>query len=783
MTATQPPAVPSILKKAQWIWPESPSWNLHNCYALFRKSFDLKSLPEKAPLHITADQSYQLYINGHYICRGPARGFQRTWPYDTVDIAKWLVPGVNLIAVRAHNPGFGNFQYVHQGYAGLLVAAQWEQTELLSNNTWKGRRQTGIRKDTVPTSLQLFSQEVIDLRIESPDWMLPNFNDSQWNGLISEVPWNSMPWYSLQARGIPMLDEGILKIGKVIGQAKGKSTANYQSTCNLSHNKLEEGLSHTPHSADATELPFAKCSDGEWRSQLIDLGKLHVGCVCLEIVGPTGGEIVETHHYETLDQATLCPDYNPDAHSLMAFSQRLICRKGKNHHSFYHPFGFRYMIVTVRDNKTPLTIKSSLRKSLYPVVRKGAFECSESLLKDIWETCAWTEEVCSMDAYVDTPWREQAQWWGDARVQAWNTFHLSGDHRLFKRGIQQIAAQVTPDGVTYGHAPTIAHGCILPDFTLIWMLTLWDFYWQTGSLEPFQQQHTVIQKALEYFERQTNAQTGLLNYDHRFWLFLDWTDIHKHGCSSVYSLWYLHTLDRLNEMYSLCGDTVFAENCQRKAINLRKNLHKLINAEGLIQDGYTEQGHVVTETSVHAQTLALLTRLTPENEDKILNLRILPYIRSELKTDIQPSAYWITYIYTALSERGYGNEVIADIRKRWAPMVTHGTTWENFAPKIADESFSHAWSAHPLYHLMQILGGIRQSSPGWENIKITPTFTGDAAAVVIPSPLGNIHSAWSRNGDYIKGSIQLPEGMEATLQLPSQQASTIRGDFSYSLHT
>lgn len=101
-------------------------------------------------------------------------------------------------------------------------------------------------------------------------------------------------------------------------------------------------------------------------------------------------------------------------------------------------------------------------------------------------------------------------------MQAWNTFHLSGDARLFRRGIEQTATQTTADGVTYGHAPTMAHGCVLPDFTLIWMLTLWDYYWQTGSLQPFEQRQSTIRNALRYFDEWTDPGTGLLRYDHRY---------------------------------------------------------------------------------------------------------------------------------------------------------------------------------------------------------------------------------------------------------------------------
>jgi len=34
----------------------------------------------------------------------------------------------------------------------------------------------------------------------------------------------------------------------------------------------------------------------------------------------------------------------------MAFAHRLICREGDQTHAFYHTFGFRYMVLTVRDS-------------------------------------------------------------------------------------------------------------------------------------------------------------------------------------------------------------------------------------------------------------------------------------------------------------------------------------------------------------------------------------------------------------------------------------------------
>ncbi len=777
-----PSPLPEVLDKADWIWPTKADWDRVNRYAVFRHYFSLKAVPSKAPLLITADQSYQLYINGEYVCRGPARGFQHSWPYDLVDVSRWLKKGKNLLAVRAHNPGLSNFQYLNQGKAGLLVAAKWGQTEIFTTKDWKACSQTSIRKEMVPGSLQLFPQEVIDLRVDDTEWMSPDFDDSNWTHPLDGTCWNGMPWYGLEERGVPMLEENEIRPGRVIGQACGSNAPDVLTTRNLSVTRFEEGLAHEPFEKDIENIPFKRSPKNGWRSVLIDLGKLHVGSVILDIEGARGGEMVETCHFETIDRETLCPHYKPEAHCRMAFSQRLTCRPGQNRHAFYQVFGFRYLVLTVRGNAGPLTVTPSLRTALYPLRHNGCFDSSDEQLKAIWETCAWTQRVCSLDAYVDTPHREQAQWWGDARVQAWNTFHLDGDARLFRRGIRQIAAQTTPDGVTYGHAPTIAHNCILPDFTLIWMLTLWDYYWQTGSLEPFQAHQETIRGALAYFRQWTDEKTGLLRYDKRYWLFLDWTGIRREGCSSVYNLWLLHALDRLSQMYTLTGDKKSAAACRRWAKSLRGNLSKLIDKRsGLMRDGYTEQGKIDPSTSVHAQTLALITGLCPEHEQTMLEKRLLPALRGTLKTDIQPSAYWITYIFSALAERGHAAEVLEVIRRRWTPMVAHGTTWENFDPVLAAESFSHAWSAHPLFHLMQILGGVRQSAPGWEAITCAPHFEGDHAAIRIPSPKGDLVSCWQRKGNTIEGELKLPRGVKATLTLPGHKPITVTGRHAYKL--
>jgi hypothetical protein len=101
-------------------------------------------------------------------------------------------------------------------------------------------------------------------------------------------------------------------------------------------------------------------------------------------------------------------------------------------------------------------------------------------------------------------------------------------------------------------------------------------------------------------------------------------------------------------------------------------------------------------------------------------------------------------------------------------MAEHGTTWENFAPHRADESHPHAWSAHPLYHLMQIVGGITQSAPAWKEITFRPTFYGDHSQTVVPTPNGPIESSWKKDGTQIRVELKLPPATQALVILPGQ---------------
>src|SRR5450432_603246 len=99
------PVNPTLLTtewNAYWISVPGESPDAYGVY-LFRKSFDLNTIPGKMLVHVSADNRYKLFVNGKQVLMGPARGDLTHWNFETLDIAPFLRTGRNIIAARVWN--------------------------------------------------------------------------------------------------------------------------------------------------------------------------------------------------------------------------------------------------------------------------------------------------------------------------------------------------------------------------------------------------------------------------------------------------------------------------------------------------------------------------------------------------------------------------------------------------------------------------------------------------------------------------------------------------------
>jgi len=778
-----------LLGGSLWMWPQE-YFRLHNSYAQFRHDFRLARVPPRAPFYITADQCYVLYVNGRYVGRGPARGYQASWPYDEYDLAPVLARGRNWISVLAYNAGISTFQYLHGAFAGLLCAARWGKVAINSGPDWLMRQSPDHLRDTDRLSMQLNFQEHVDARQDDRSWISSARPPVGWPEVKHSRPYGAMPWHDLEPRGIPNLASRILPYQRTCMAAAGKCGEGFGDWRNLMdgyHTTERPRLRWRPANAgrvakDGLVITLPATGPGRLAAVSVDLGQLSLGTLVVEAAGARGGEMIDFLHCEALREDGSIISNGKDEVCGASMAARLRLRPGRTQHEFFQMIGHRYVAVIARDTRRPIRLKLAHRETLYPLAIKGRFASDDGVLNDIHRISVRTQQICMADSYMDTPWREQAQWWGDARVQAQNTFHLAGDTRLVARGIRQVAAQEVPNGLTYGHAPTIAHNCILPDFSIIWAITLWDYYWQTGDTALFVEQWPRLKRLIGYFEGEGMGANGLLRYDPRYWLFLDWCDIHRDGTPTLLNLWYLLMLRKMAELAGAAGMADESRHLGRMcASHKRRGLERLWDRRrGLFHDGLTPQGRPVPVHSVHTQTLAILCGLQPKHHAAMIALRLLPHLLGRRVPGAQPSSYWFTYVYEVLRERGYGADVVRHIRQRWAPMVPFGGTWETFeGPRGgANSSSSHAWAAHPIYHFAKTLGGVVQFAPGWRRIAFAPEFCVegvDRSSVAVPTPLGMIRSAWCRRGESLTVSLSLPPGMTADVRLPGVRPIVVTG--------
>ena len=89
---------------AQWIAAPGAPANSYGVYH-FRRTIDLPARPERFVVHVSADNRYQLFVNGTRVSSGPARGDLFHWRYETLDVAAHLNTGRNVLAAVVWNFG------------------------------------------------------------------------------------------------------------------------------------------------------------------------------------------------------------------------------------------------------------------------------------------------------------------------------------------------------------------------------------------------------------------------------------------------------------------------------------------------------------------------------------------------------------------------------------------------------------------------------------------------------------------------------------------------------
>ncbi|MBU0477186.1 family 78 glycoside hydrolase catalytic domain [bacterium] len=765
---------------AKWVWANE-AYDIRNKYLYGRKQFNIPTNVEKIVIRVSADSRYKLWINGRYVSRGPARCYPWKQSFDTVNILPYLKIGKNVMAIMVHQYGESTFSYIHRWRAGFIVDGDillknGSCINIDTDSSWKVKDVNAYKRNTKRTSVQTGFQEVFDSRLEEISWNKANFNDDNWENATIVGPIYTLPWESMEERGIPMLRECTVNAKQIVAQYIGKNHKDYLDSSKLSDVLYEEKLHKTqkilfknqenvlkPNKTVTTILPN---EENKFSSMLIDFGKEVSGCLQLKINKADGGEIFDFVYAEKIEDSKPLI-HPPNKGSKVAFMDRYITKKGIQEFETFSFRGLRYLLLVARCVRRPVEIEYiGLNSIEYPVSEIGDFECSDKLLNKIWDVGKYTVRKCMSDAYVDCPWREQTQWLSDMMIQSLVNYYTFGDPYLIRRGLKQFAQSQTFEGLLFGIAPSDRYRCINPDYNLIWFISIHNYYLFTGDKSLLKECYPVMLRILDFFQKHAGKKY-LLGPTPRYWLFLDWAKLDKKHLSATFNMLYLLALETAIKIFKIIGKD--SKNLSQQYLKLKKAIEKHFWSKDKnlwIEAFDSDSNKQIDQISQHSNSLAVLSGLKYTEEVKKAILEGIYNPKTQIMT---ASPYFYFYIIWALMKIGREREVVDCIKGKWGDMLRKDATtwWENWnAGNDVLWSCCHGWSAHPTYFLSKHVLGVHPISAGWRKFQFSPKFLNlNYVKGKVPTPSGLIEVEWKRKNKYIDIKLTVPKGLKAEIDI------------------
>jgi alpha-L-rhamnosidase len=746
------------------IWISHPTAPLREPIVLhFRKSIELAAAPQHYIVHVSGDRRFLFYVNGQRIGAGPAASDLPHWRYETFDLAPALHAGRNLLTATVWN--FGIYSAISQmsdRTAFLVQGDTAQEAAADTNESWSVAEEPGIavvprandgRSDYMAAS----PGEALDAAKYGWSWQQPADTSLQWLPArtalredfgsdagqaasergVANIPWRLMPDPLPQMTYQEESPGTIVRAGLADAAASGFP---------------QRPLTIPPHTI--TQV-------------LLDRKTLTTAYPELTFGGGRGSHIVLTYA-EALYDAQLKKGNRNDIAGRHAIGfHDVVLPDGRQQHTF-EPLWWRtwrYLQIDIQTGDEALTLnRLGAHESTYPFVQRALFDSGDSDLqrdlKQIWEIGWRTARLDAHETYMDTPYYEQLQYIGDTRIQALISYAVTGDDRLARQAITAFANSHIPEGLTQSRYPSSVEQ-IIPPFSLYWIGMLDDLYWYRPDAQIVTANLQGTRDVLAWFFHYLQPD-GLLR-EPPYWNFVDWVPegqkiptYDAHGESCVLSLELTGALRDAAELERALGDPAIAASYDARLKQMR---------QGIYEHCWSTQRKLLADTpdrtvfSEHANILGVLYDVIPKGEHQAVLRRIV-----NDQEHLTPASYYFRfYLARALEHAGLGNLYLSSLSP-WRELLPMGfSTW----PEMPGDSRSdsHAWSAHPTFDLLTIVGGIHPGSPGFRSVRIAPEL-GDLKRLTVryPHPLGEIVAHYEVTGSGLHAEITLPSGLGGTFE-------------------
>ena len=415
----------------------------------------------------------------------------------------------------------------------------------------------------------------------------------------------------------------------------------------------------------------------------------------------------------------------------------------------------RYARLTVTTQGGPATLlRVGVRSTGYPLDKRGAWDCddeSQARLAPIFERGL---RRAAHELWTDTPYYEQLGYVGDNVIMARHNYAWFGDAGLSRRAIELFDWSRRESGLVAERYPS-GWRQESGTFALLWPGLLRDYAWWRDDARFVRERLPGLRSLMAELEALATP-AGLIGRVPG-WPFMDWCPEWPQGCapgasegaSSLVNLHWALALQAAAAVERQVGDAALAGRHERMAREVFRQTRSRFWDEGraCLRDS------TGPEASELGQALFLLVGQANEADTRAC---LAALRRPERLT--RATIYGSYWVLEALAAAGDGEELqrrLAD----WRGLAERGflCTPEQPEPTRSD---AHAWGTHPAWHQLASVAGVRPAAPGFTRARIAPLPGGlRRLECAVAHPKGRIEARLRFEDDAAIGEIVLPEGV------------------------
>jgi hypothetical protein len=765
---------------ARWIGPVKNDPDTSQVLALRRRFVTDRA--QKIRLHVSADQRYELYVDGRRVGRGPGSGDLLNWSYESYVLeltagAHTLVARVWWIAPSAPAP-------VAQVTVrpGFLLFAEGTANALLSTGVapWQYKTLGGYRfADKHRYKCYFADGAVLNIDATRVTRDFAAGTGSGWHQprvigtvALAAAVGESKAYWLLRPTQLPPMLEKILHVGVARHVESPPPGPTHTLRVNTAHHLRAEKRQWDALLAGRGSVRIPAHTR---RRVIIDLQNYYCA---YPFIGVSGGKGA-TLRVQSAESLYLWPDPTQDPRrgggpkgNRDEIEGKVFFGVGGELRADGRPVVFeshqwmagRYLELYIRTAGAPLILNSlQIEETHYPYTFSHRFASDDKGLNRVIPIALRTLEMCSHQTSMDCPYYERLNYVGDTRLQALVAYAASGDDRLARQGIQLFDWSRQASGLTRSRHPSHTLQT-LPTFSLWWIGMIHDYArWRRDRAfvtERMRGARTVI----EYW-RSRLSENGLL-LSPPGWNFMDWVPSWDKGIapdgeggfSGVINLQAALILGQAAELEDYLGEPLLARRNRdfSRALFASIRQHYYDDGKGLFADDLSHR-----RFSEHAQCLAVLTgRLSPAQGRRLMQTML------DTPGLSVTTIYFSHYLFEALRQVRR-MDVLMQRLDLWRDLERRGfkTTFEFPEPPRSD---CHAWGAHPVFHFHASVVGIRPADWSFTRVRIEPQL-GHLKVVKgrMPHPDGFIEYDLRRTGEKLTGRITLPGNLSGELILGS----------------